>query len=287
MDGRGKRHKIQVRGGTADLIDESYNASPASMRAAFDVLAANVPEKGGRRIAVLGDMLELGDASSALHAELAEPLREARIDLVFTVGSEMRALDDALAKSRRGAHAASAAEMAEPLPARLAAGDVVTVKGSFGSRMREIVARPSPVPCPGDARLGAPCFIIIRAARRPVRAVQSLPLFDLPLGRRGRDLAVRSFALGPRSSLGSGRSSAKASPSARRAGEPPASAKKGTPTMGGVLILLALTVSTCCGPISQRLCLGHAVRHRGVRRRRVLQRLQSSPAAPRTACPAG
>ena len=141
MEGRGKRHKLQVRGGTADLIDESYNASPASMRAAIDVLAANVPEKGGRRIAVLGDMLELGEASATLHAGLAEPLKEARVDLVFTVGSEMRALHDALPKSQRGAHAASAAEMAELLPARLVAGDVVTVKGSFGSRMREIVAR--------------------------------------------------------------------------------------------------------------------------------------------------
>ena len=141
MDGRGRRHKIQVRGGTADLIDESYNASPASMRAAFDVLAANVPDKGGRRIAVLGDMLELGDSSASLHAALAEPLIAARVDLVFTVGSEMRALHDALPKSRRGAHAASAAEMAEMVARKLVAGDVVTVKGSFGSRMREVVAR--------------------------------------------------------------------------------------------------------------------------------------------------
>jgi UDP-N-acetylmuramoyl-tripeptide--D-alanyl-D-alanine ligase len=141
MEGRGKRHKIQVRSGTADLIDESYNASPASMRAAIDLLAANVPEKGGRRIAVLGDMLELGEASTGLHAALAEPLMEAHVDLFFTVGTEMSALHDALPKSRRGAHAVSAAEMAVLLPPRLAAGDVVMVKGSFGSRMREIVAR--------------------------------------------------------------------------------------------------------------------------------------------------
>jgi UDP-N-acetylmuramoyl-tripeptide--D-alanyl-D-alanine ligase len=141
LDGRGKRHKIAARGGTADLIDESYNASPASMRAALDVLGANAPEKGGRRIAVLGDMLELGPDSARLHAELAEPIAAARVDLVFTVGAEMRALWDALPKSRRGAHTATSTEMAALLPARLAAGDVVTVKGSYGSRMREVVAR--------------------------------------------------------------------------------------------------------------------------------------------------
>jgi UDP-N-acetylmuramoyl-tripeptide--D-alanyl-D-alanine ligase len=141
MDGRGRRHKIEFRGGTAELIDESYNASPASMRAAFDVLASNEPAKGGRRIAVLGDMLELGMDSHALHAALAAPLAAAGIDLVFTVGSEMRALFDALPKARRGAHAATAAEMAELLPGRLAAGDIVTVKGSLGSGMRAVVAR--------------------------------------------------------------------------------------------------------------------------------------------------
>jgi UDP-N-acetylmuramoyl-tripeptide--D-alanyl-D-alanine ligase len=141
LEGRGKRHKISLPGGTAELIDESYNASPASMRAAFDVLGANVPGKGGRRIAVLGDMLELGAQSRRLHEELAEPLAAARIDRVYTVGAEMRALFEALPKARRGAHAATAAEMATLLPARLVAGDIVTIKGSYGSRMREVVAR--------------------------------------------------------------------------------------------------------------------------------------------------
>jgi UDP-N-acetylmuramoyl-tripeptide--D-alanyl-D-alanine ligase len=141
MDGRGRRHKIKVRGGTADLIDESYNASPAAMRAALSVLGANMPEKGGRRIAVLGDMLELGTASAQLHAALAEPVLEAGIHLVFTVGAEMRALDAALPKKRRGVHAETAAAMAELLPERLQAGDVVVVKGSYGIRMREVVAR--------------------------------------------------------------------------------------------------------------------------------------------------
>jgi len=141
MEGRGRRHKIKVRDGTAELIDESYNASPAAMRAALAVLGTNTPDKGGRRIAVLGDMLELGDAARRLHAELAAPVADAGIDLVFTVGREMRALFDALPKKRRGAHAETAADMAELLPERLTAGDIVTVKGSYGTRMREVVAR--------------------------------------------------------------------------------------------------------------------------------------------------
>ena len=141
LDGRGRRHKIKVRGGTAELIDESYNASPASMRAAFSVLGANTPGKGGRRIAVLGDMLELGPAARTLHEELAPALIAAHADLVFTVGSEMRALHDALPQKRRGGHEANSAAMADLLPERLVAGDIITVKGSFGSRMRDIVAR--------------------------------------------------------------------------------------------------------------------------------------------------
>src|SRR6185312_16677222 len=99
LDGRGRRHQIEVAGGTAELIDESYNASPASMRAAFAVLGAAQPKPGGRRIAVLGDMLELGDEAARLHAELAQPLVDAGIALVFTVGTNMRALHDALPRS--------------------------------------------------------------------------------------------------------------------------------------------------------------------------------------------
>jgi UDP-N-acetylmuramoyl-tripeptide--D-alanyl-D-alanine ligase len=123
------------------LIDESYNANPASMRAALALLGQLEMSARGRRIAVLGDMLELGEESARLHAELAQPLIDAGVNLVFTVGREMRALYDALPKRMRGGHAASSAEMAEIVVRRLHAGDVVTVKGSFGSRMAEIVKR--------------------------------------------------------------------------------------------------------------------------------------------------
>jgi UDP-N-acetylmuramoyl-tripeptide--D-alanyl-D-alanine ligase len=141
LDGRGRRHKIAIGDGTAELIDESYNASPASMRAAFAVLGTMIPRKGGRRIAVLGDMLELGDDAARLHAELAPPLIEAGVNLVFTVGTNMHALYDALPKRMHGARAASSTEMAQTVARRLRPGDIVTVKGSFGSRMAEVVKR--------------------------------------------------------------------------------------------------------------------------------------------------
>lgn len=140
LEGRGNRHRIAVRGGTAELIDESYNASPASMRAAFAVLGAVEPGAGGRRIAVLGDMLELGPDSRQLHAELATPLADAGVTLVFTLGDDMRTLDDALPAKRRGGHAGSVAELAEMLRRRLEPGDVVMVKGSHGSRIHALAA---------------------------------------------------------------------------------------------------------------------------------------------------
>jgi UDP-N-acetylmuramoyl-tripeptide--D-alanyl-D-alanine ligase len=141
LDGRGRRHRIATGEGSAELIDESYNASPASMRAALAVLGTMIPGKGGRRIAVLGDMLELGDDAERLHAELAQPIIDAGVALVFTVGPNMRALYDALPKRLRGGHAATSAEMAEIVARRLRPGDIATVKGSFGSRMAEVVRR--------------------------------------------------------------------------------------------------------------------------------------------------
>ena len=141
LEGRGRRHRVAIRGGAIELIDESYNASPASMRAALAVLGAIAPESGGRRIAVLGSMLELGDQSKKLHAGLSKPLIEADIDLVFTLGEEMRALDAALPAKRRGGHAESVAALIDLLAERLRPNDVVTVKGSHGSRLYELVAK--------------------------------------------------------------------------------------------------------------------------------------------------
>lgn len=137
--GRGQRHRLALGGGTYELIDDSYNASPVSMRASFEVLKAAQPGAGGRRIAVLGDMLELGPAAPELHAGLAEPLAAAGVDLVFTCGPNMRRLHDALPHARRGAHAANSDALLPLVQAALRAGDAVVVKGSLGSRMGRIV----------------------------------------------------------------------------------------------------------------------------------------------------
>jgi UDP-N-acetylmuramoyl-tripeptide--D-alanyl-D-alanine ligase len=139
--GRGRRHELAWHGGRLTVIDESYNASPASMQAALAVLAAIPPEPGGRRIAVLGDMLELGEAASRLHRGLAEPIAAASIDRAFLVGSEMAALHEALPEGRRGGLWQHTDEAIPFLLSHLRPGDVVTVKGSYGVGMGRIVER--------------------------------------------------------------------------------------------------------------------------------------------------
>jgi len=138
VTGRGKRLAISVVGGTATLIDESYNASPASVRAALAVLARSEPGKG-RRIAVLGDMRELGPSAASLHQALAQPILDAEVDLVFVCGPLMRELYNRLPAARRGLWAETAAALAAPLAAALEPGDIVMVKGSLGSKMADIV----------------------------------------------------------------------------------------------------------------------------------------------------
>jgi len=147
--GRGARLLRPWRGGNLEIIDDSYNASPPSMRAALAVLAqAKAAAPRGRRIAALGDMLELGAGASAAHAGLAPDIQTCGIDLVFTAGPLMRSLHDALPPERRGAHATSSAELLEILRTDLKAGDILLVKGSHGSRMDLVVdglSSPTPV----------------------------------------------------------------------------------------------------------------------------------------------
>ena len=133
--GRGERHQIARNGGTVDVIDESYNANPTSMRAAISLLE----NSEGRRIVALGDMLELGEQSAKLHAELAEPLAESKVDRVFTVGSAMRHLHAALPKDRRGIHVEQADKLVPILASELVPGDTILVKGSLGSAMGQVV----------------------------------------------------------------------------------------------------------------------------------------------------
>lgn len=139
LKGRGERHLISLPGGSAELVDDSYNANPSSMRAAVAVLGNAKPAGGGRRLAVLGDMLELGDEAPILHAGLAAPLRQAGIDLVFTCGSLMAALSEALPPAMRGGHASDSQALAPEVIEALRPGDVVLVKGSLGSRMAHVV----------------------------------------------------------------------------------------------------------------------------------------------------
>jgi len=131
LKGRGARFEV----GGVQVIDESYNANPASMAAALALLGG----AKGRKLAVLGDMLEMGEGGLALHAALAEPIAAANTDLVFASGPQMKALWDRLPANRRGAYAENSAALAPQLTAVLRPGDTVLVKGSLGSRMAVIV----------------------------------------------------------------------------------------------------------------------------------------------------
>ena len=109
------------------------------MRAALQVLKHQEPGKGGRRILVLGDMLELGSQSADLHADLKEDVLAADVDLFFACGGMMRHLFDALPRDKQAKHAATSVELIDPLLDAIHPGDVITVKGSLGSRMAPIV----------------------------------------------------------------------------------------------------------------------------------------------------
>ena len=137
--GRGRRATLALPGGEAILIDESYNANPASMRAALALLGQTPVEGAGRRIAVVGDMLELGTHGPDLHRALAEPIVANAVDLVFCAGPLMHELWQALPSERRGAYAETAAALEPRVVAAVRAGDAVMVKGSLGSRMGPIV----------------------------------------------------------------------------------------------------------------------------------------------------
>ncbi|MBK0399662.1 UDP-N-acetylmuramoylalanyl-D-glutamyl-2,6-diaminopimelate--D-alanyl-D-alanine ligase [Limibaculum sp. M0105] len=148
-EGRGHRWSILLGPGGLDgavnLIDESYNANPASMRAALAVLAAAEPQDGvgrvarGRRIAFLGDMLELGPEEAPIHAALAAAPEMAGVDLVHCCGPRMRALWEALPREKRGEWFEDSEKLAHKARRTVDAGDVCMVKGSLGARMARVV----------------------------------------------------------------------------------------------------------------------------------------------------
>jgi UDP-N-acetylmuramoyl-tripeptide--D-alanyl-D-alanine ligase len=137
--GRGARSVLKADGGEILLIDESYNANPASMRAALATLDTVSRAKFDRRIAVLGDMLELGPDAPNLHRDLFEAVDGAGIDQLFACGPHMKGLYDAAPTAMKGGYADTAAALAPLVMARLRAGDAVIVKGSNGTRLGPLV----------------------------------------------------------------------------------------------------------------------------------------------------
>jgi UDP-N-acetylmuramoyl-tripeptide--D-alanyl-D-alanine ligase len=137
--GRGQRTELQAPGGAFTLLDESYNANPASMRASMALLAQLDVGLRGRRIAILGDMLELGPTGPELHRSLAGTVLEHNLDLVFCTGPLMKNLWQALPPDKRGGYAPTAAELQSAVLDVIQSGDAVMVKGSLGSRMGPIV----------------------------------------------------------------------------------------------------------------------------------------------------
>ncbi len=137
--GRGARTLIEGPLGRIAIIDESYNANPASMRAALATLGLTPRNDFNRRVAVLGDMLELGPEGPKLHRQLAEFIDGAGVDVVFACGEMMGSLYGALPASRQGAYAKTAEELQPKLLDAVGPGDAIMVKGSLGSRMGPLV----------------------------------------------------------------------------------------------------------------------------------------------------
>jgi UDP-N-acetylmuramoyl-tripeptide--D-alanyl-D-alanine ligase len=137
--GRGERSTLVSPKGPFTLIDESYNANPVSMRAALALLGETPLPVFGRRIAVLGDMLELGSESPALHRALAADIEANRVDAVYAAGPQMKHLFDALPRETQGCWRPSSDELEAPLAEAVAGGDIVMIKGSNGSRMGPVV----------------------------------------------------------------------------------------------------------------------------------------------------
>lgn len=147
--GRGTREVVQLdparSGDSLDLIDDAFNANPASMVASLEILAASTPRNNvgrivkGRRIAILGDMLELGPSEREMHRAIAHDKHLQSLDIVHCVGPRMKSLWDALPEAMRGVCVVGAGELTGQVGALLDAGDVVLVKGSKGSKVSEVV----------------------------------------------------------------------------------------------------------------------------------------------------
>ena len=139
-EGRGERIALAKDGAPFLLVDESFNANPASMRAALATLALIEVPAGGRRIAVLADMGELGETGPAAHRGLAHAVATSGADLVFAAGPLMQGLWDELPERLRGRHAAHASELHDVVAEAVGPGDVVMVKGSKATLVSKVAA---------------------------------------------------------------------------------------------------------------------------------------------------
>lgn len=139
--GRGNTLQVTIAKGQPPItiIDESYNANPESMQAALEAFALIEPAAGGRRIAVLGDMLELGPQGPQWHKDLANPVLKAKTDLLYCCGPLMDALYQSLPEGWRGAHEKDSKALADKLLPAVQPGDVLLIKGSNGSKMAYII----------------------------------------------------------------------------------------------------------------------------------------------------
>jgi UDP-N-acetylmuramoyl-tripeptide--D-alanyl-D-alanine ligase len=140
LPGRGQRLRVEAGKGSAVVIDESYNANPASMAASLAVLGEIVPAGAGRRLALLGGMRELGANSDQFHAELAPHIVAAGVSGIILVGNEMKPLAAALASSLDVLHVTDAPAAFAEIDRLLGADDVLLVKGSNSIRLGDVVA---------------------------------------------------------------------------------------------------------------------------------------------------
>lgn len=139
--GRGAHHDLQIGNGNFHLIDESYNASPPSMKAALSTLGAQTPAGKGRRIAVLGDMLELGAVSKSAHKALLAEIEAANVHRLYLVGSEMKRLAKKAGSPLLVAHSKKYEDIIPMLEDDLSDGDIVMIKGSNGIGLSKLVDR--------------------------------------------------------------------------------------------------------------------------------------------------
>ncbi len=140
LAGRGAALNVEIGNRNFTLIDDAYNANPISVRAAIETLSERPLAQGGRRLAVLADMLELGADGEDFHRALADPILQSGIDKVYLAGRHMRALWDILPSRVRGGYALKAADLWIMLEPEIAQADVVLCKGSHGTDLHKVVA---------------------------------------------------------------------------------------------------------------------------------------------------